>query len=241
MSVDSFLADDQIVEGQEVVTGDGVEAQSPTPGVETAKEPEAPPSPAPEVVDQDPDKGFKAALLDERRKRQDLERQLQEVTKEKEPEKTFWEDPEEAIQKVKAETAEMVARERVNWSEMAARDRHKEDFDAAIEEFTALAMDDPRFIEAMKNHHDPAEYAFQVGTRHMKLKEIGDPKEYEAKLTAKIKADLEKTYEAKFNERIEAAIKERLKIPSSLTGVQSGKEPEIDTGPTPLTELVKRK
>lgn len=240
--LDSFLNDESVVE-EVVLDGAKVEdvvepaAKEPEKQEEVKQEDVIPETPA--IVAVYPEKGFKEAMIDERRKRQELEKKLEEALKPKEPEKTFWEDPDAALEEVKAEAAKMVATERLNWSEMAARERYK-DFDQVMNEFESLIKADPRLIAETQRHPDPATFAYQTTKKHLKLQEIGDPETYEERLTAKLKAELEKQYDTKLAERVNAAIAERMKIPSSLSGVQSTVEPEIDVSDIPLNKIVKR-
>ena len=77
-----------------------------------AKQPEAiaakPAQPKSEFTDKE--RAFLATAQEERRKRQDLEKRLQEYenAKTKEPEKPFWEDPDAAINRQKQSQQELV-------------------------------------------------------------------------------------------------------------------------------------
>lgn len=150
--------------------------------VEAAPEPEeAPPAPAAKQL---PPEEY-AALKDERRKRQALERELEQmrskpVTTEESTPPDFWENPnqfldqwgnqfgEQLMQRIEARTWQANAQK----SEMAARAKY-DDFDDKIATFHELAAADPRLAQELRSAPDVAEFAYRKATEAMMLQEHG--------------------------------------------------------------------
>lgn len=141
--------------------------------------------PTPEVKDQLPS-GEYAALKAERRKRQELERQLAEVQQRLTPQQPapppadLWEDPnaffeqrfnqfgQQLMQQIEAKQWS----ERATAQEAAARAKH-EDFDDALESFHQLAAANPAIIEELRASPDVAEFAYSKGREAMLLQQHG--------------------------------------------------------------------
>ena len=212
-----------------------------TEEVETKGENETEP---PAVVEDPPEatpdiKGVTQAMLDERRKRQDAERELELFKQEKEskPKPDFWEDPEKAITSVKQELTLDFENRLLNMSEAAARDRH-EDFQVKADVFLELANASPQLFSEMKTASDPAEFAYKHAEKFLAFKEMGNPSEYRQKIEAELRTKIEAEMMEKSKKLIEEEVAKR--IPAGFTETSSKNNPDKDgyAGPTPLNAIV---
>lgn len=133
-----------------------------------------------------------AALKDERSKRQDLERQLADATGKKDAPKRpdALEDPEGSAKFMEGEVDKKVQNIKVDMSYQMASQFH-DDFDQVMEAWPGLAEQSPGIYEQALNDAMPGEFAYQACKRHLMLKDIGDPAEYEQRIRADERAKVE--------------------------------------------------
>lgn len=199
----------------------------------------APQQPAKEPAKQEfteKERAFLAAAQEERRKRQALENQLRELqAKPAEEKKTFWDDPEAALQHFQQQTAAAITKTRLDTAEAIARTKYK-DFDENVAEFSELLQNVPGLRDQLLASPDPAEFAYRTGQRQKELKSIGNIEEYRAKIERETRAKLEAEFAAKDAERRKLAES----LPSSLSDVRgSGSGGRaVYTGPTPLDDIL---
>lgn len=140
----------------------------------------------------------KQAVLDERRKRQELEKRLQEFEARLQPQQQpqpqpqakpdWWASPEQAAATLQQQMEMQVFETRVALSEQIVKQRHA-DYDEVSNLFAERARQDPRLIHELMRHPVPAEFAYQVGQQIRLMDEIGsDPGAYRARLEAEILA-----------------------------------------------------
>lgn len=199
------------------------------PAVEPAK-----PVALPQMTEKE--RAYLAAAQDERRKRQDLEKQLQALqTKPGEPEKTFFDDPDAALKRVEQTVYNVALQTRLSTADAIGRSRHP-DYDQKIQVFTELSKQVPGLRDEMLNAADPGEFAYQAATNHLKFREAGS---VEA-MTAKIEKELRLKIEGEFKKKQEDEAKERAAIPGSLSTV-TGNNPSkpVWSGPTSLDNILK--
>ena len=132
----------------------------------------------------------KVAYLDEKRKRQELEKRLEALEsggKQQEQGKgpDLFENPEEYLQNRELRLKADISREMM----MEARPDYKEKEDL----FIALAKDDPTLVVKLRNAPNPAKFAYETATKHKALEEIGDPVKYREKIKAELIAELSKS------------------------------------------------
>lgn len=185
-----------------------------------------------------------AALLDERDKRQRLERELEELKKSQapaEPEADFFEDPEGALKKRDAAFREELLKNKLDMSQAMAKESHP-DFDEVLGKFNKAMETDPSLKGRAKiiwddalNQPHPALSIYKAVQRELAVQEISDPTEYRKKIEAEIRAELAKEKEAPAEEKPAPSIPESL---ADERSVGSRKGPEW-TGPTPLGEIIK--
>ncbi|MCB0133562.1 MAG: hypothetical protein KDD75_00440 [Caldilineaceae bacterium] len=149
------------------------------------------------------------ALEDERRKRQDLERQLAELAKtvqqpqpnpqqqqqpvqqRRMPERPDpWVDPEGAARYDQMLFQHQLFETRVITSKELMRSI-KTDFDDVEKVFIEAASADPYLEHQLISHPMPAKFAYEQGRRIMLMKEIGDdPEAYKARVREELMAEL---------------------------------------------------
>ena len=203
----------------------------------------APPAEAQPVVE-DAGSWTKQAVLDERRKRQELEKRLadyearlQPQQPQHQPEQPDWfASPEQAAQAMQAQFAESMFQTRVATSERILKKEH-EDYDEVSNLFAEHAKRDPNLLQQLYHHPFPAEFAYQVGTQIKLLEEIKDPKAYREKVRAEILAE----QGLQPGERSQAPATSKPAVPRSLArdvSAQPRTQTGQFTGPTPLDELL---
>lgn len=242
-------------QGRDPDTGQFVAKES---SAEAQAKPEAPKAEAPKPPQQEmtpKERAAFAAAADERRKRQVLEQevarlrqgaqqQAQPAAQREEPKK-FWDDPETFLAadraRVLGEVQHQALTARISTSEMLARHRHQQagDYDANIEIFKELATTTPGVMQQWLQSADPAEFAYRAGKHHRELREAGGLEQLREKMEKELRVQLE----TEMKERLEAERASRAAIPPSLSEVR-GASPTRHrveyTGPTPMTEILKR-
>lgn len=200
---------------------------------------------APQQEMTDKEKAFLRAAEEERRKRQALERELQEARSKApattEPAKTFWDDPEGWMSRHQEQQRQERLKERLGVAEMLARSKYT-DFDEKVATFTDMAKTTPGLIQAWLASPDPAEYAYRAGKNHMELREAGSIDGLKAKIEkeayAKARADMKKELE----EKSAALAKERAALPPSLSEARStGVNKPVWSGPPSMEDILGRK
>lgn len=132
----------------------------------------------------------KVAYMDEKRKRQELEKRLEALEsggnqQERPKGKDLFEDPEGRLQDLKLEVKADISREMM----MELKPDYKEKEDV----FLALAKEDPTLVVKLRQAQNPAKFAYETAVKHKALQEIGDPTQYREKIKAEILAELSKT------------------------------------------------
>jgi hypothetical protein len=185
----------------------------------------------------DKERGLQSAMIEERRKRQELERKLQELQQQP-PQgeaKTFWDDPENALQSVLGQVSKAVTTTKMDTAEMIARSRYQ-DFDQKIDIFADILQNTPGLREQWMSAPDPAEFAYRTGDNFLKLQQAGNIDNMKANLEKEIRIKIEAEMKAKQ----EAEKAQRDAIPGSLSNVQSAPSPKaVWGGPPSLDNILK--
>jgi hypothetical protein len=192
------------------------QAETPEPAkVETAPEPEVKatePEVSPTATESKPkdeakEDWTKAAVLDERRKRQELERKLAEIeskanAKPKRPD--LFEDPDGALSYIENNLREETRAMRTEMARELMRTVAK-DYDEVEAEFIEAAKDNPLLLNELANAQNPAKYAYEMGQKMRQMAQMKDTAAYEAKvraeLEAKIRAEIQAEQEAQAGKR----------------------------------------
>ena len=241
-------------------------APEPEPEVEEKAEPETvedpgetaspegeekPEEPEPEKPKEEP--WTKAAVLEERRKRQEMERQLadlqQKVNQPKdEPAPDPYEDPEawakyqdDRLKAVEERTSASVQEAvlRVSRSHVA-KEVGEEVLEEAAAAFEMAAAKNPSLIQDALGSDSPYQFVFETGKAELERQAMGDPQAY----AAKVAEEAMKKAQAEIDKRVEEGIKAELAkhLPQSLAEEQSQGErattqPQWD-GPKPISQIL---
>lgn len=187
---------------------------------------EAPPAKAiaaPQQELTDKEKAFLRAAQEERGKRQELERRLAAIESAKaqppasaEPAKTFWDDPEGALEKHKQEIRREQIQERLKTTELIARRAHP-DFEEKLAVFATVVQQTPGLSQQWLASPDPAEFAYNLGKNHLELQQAGSIDELRAKIEKETRIKLE----TELKEKADKLAQERAAIPPSLSEARS--------------------
>lgn len=174
------------------------------------------------------------ALMAERDKRQALEQRLKSL-EQQQPQPSFWEKPEEHLQRIQTFVQQQAIVTKMDLSESIAREKHA-DFDEKLGVFSELVQANPTLLQQAAMQRNPAEWVYSVAKNHMELKQAGSIEGMRSKLEAEIRAKVE----AEFKAKAEAEAKKRESIPQTLTDVQAGTGPKPAEflGPTPLNTIL---
>ena len=189
------------------------------------------------------------ALQEERRKRQELEQQLNEIRQQmasqqqpQQPRPDFWEDQEGYLQHygeqilTQAEQRALARFEErlIARSANAARAKY-EDFDDTVAVFADMAKANPALEAQLRQHENPGEFVYTTAKTQMELAQYGG--DMSALIEAKVRAELEKAQAQQ--PKPEPAPQPQ--IPETLAGAQSAKSGTIAAGPPTLDSILGRK
>lgn len=191
---------DAIVNGApETVVEKVVEAE-PKVAETPVQEPKTEATTAPELKPKDED-WTKAAVLDERRKRQDLERraeaaerrlaELDAAPKPKRPD--LFEDPDGALSFVEQELGNKFKAETQSIKIEFARELMrsvKHDYDVVEAEFLEAAKQNPLLMNDLAQATNPAKYAYETGLKLREHAELKDTDKMRARLRDELRAEL---------------------------------------------------
>lgn len=183
-----------------------------------------------------------AAIHDERRKRQELEKRvaeyearLQQLQNPPQPAPDMFENPEGWQNHFGGQIKQQAAQEAsfnslLNTSEMLCRDKF-DDFEDAKAKFMELAEANPVLAQQALGDPHPWRKAYQLVKNHEKMEALGatDATSLEAKLREQIRAELQAELAAK---PAPAA------IPTSLAGAQSGRGTSGVWNPPTIDEIL---
>lgn len=193
------------VEVQDQVEQQEVEAEQPEETPEaTAEVEEAAPAAAKEQKS-DEENWTKAAVLDERRKRQDLERKYEELLskqQKQEPQKApdVFEDQEGFTNHIGQTLQNEVFKARVEISQELMREKHA-DYDEKEAMFADMAKESPELWQKLRASAMPAKFVYETVVKAERLKAMENIDEWESKKTAELEAKIRQQLEAEFAEK----------------------------------------
>jgi len=211
---------------------------TPQPEPEQAEEPEAGPPPA----DDARKAGLEAGIAAERKKRREIEAQLEQLRREMEaktqeppaPAPSVWEDEQGAFQHFGGQVVSQAVQQatlnaRLDMSEMMARQAHP-DFEDMKAEFVKMMQENPTLQQQAINDPHPWQKAYQIAKNARTMNELGatDIETLTAKLREQILAE----------QQVQPAAP---RIPPSLSTQRSvsSRNGPAWSGPPPLTDLLK--
>lgn len=176
-----------------------------------------------------------AALKAERAKRQQLEREIEELrAKAPVPEPAKIPNPAEDPEGYHRAIQDVAFNERCNMSEMMAREKHP-DMDEKFAIFQEAAKADPTLGARLRTQPHPWEWVYQQAVKMEAMKEIGDdPQAFRERLKAEIMAELGATTGQK-------PATPPAKVPTSLASARNtgDRAQPVFNGPTPLEKIVR--
>ena len=185
------------------------------------------------------------ALHAERVKRQELERKLADLEKQK-PKTSVLEDEDKAFTERVSELTRPLQERFFKLSVKAARNAPgREDYEEVAAAFTEAAESDPQLWVGFRSSDDPGEYVYNIGKQVKELGDVGgDILKYGEKKRSEGLAQAEtlkneiKALKAEI-ETLKTSKERQDKIPQSLNGEQSaaGRSGNF-SGPTPLKNLL---
>ncbi len=145
-----------------------------------------------------------AALQEERRRRQELERQLAEATRQPPPKPVdppkrpeLFEDPDAYRADLERTFDDRLANERLNWSELQARQVHgTEVVDKAFQAFGEIVQKNPALYQQVMGSQHPWDAVVQVVRKIEALNEIGDPMTFAQRKEAELRQRLRAEWDA---------------------------------------------
>lgn len=210
-----------------------------------------PPAATPQT---EPDHVPKAALLDERNKRQKLEKQAQELqrrieemqrqSQSQQPQPSFDENPDEYVKLLERKLEQRLFNTRLDDLEERAREKYGDaDFEAKVEKFQEMMQATPGLQQQWQAAKNPAEFVYQTAKHRMELDEVGGSIDtYKSKIEADLRAKIKAEIEADFKKKEEEKAKLKASLPSSISDSNSSApRASAYTGPTPLNAIIKRK
>ena len=206
----------------------------------TEKDDSTPESKASETTEDEP--WTKKAVLDERRKRQELEQRLRDIEAKKEQEQApdWWADPEKAAQHQSQQIEARLYQQKVELSQDFMRSQH-EDYDDMEARFMEMAQENPALRTELQKSANPARFAYETAKKAAEYEAMKDVDAYKARL----EADVRKDVEAKVRKEIEAEQKKKADKEAAIdpslasTSSKGGLKSDDYAGPTPLDEILK--
>ncbi len=205
-----------------------------TPPVEAEDKQESQPA---ESVE---DKAFKAKALDETKKRQALQAELnqtkQQLSEARQPtdKPDFWADPDGAIGNLSVDVDNRISQAVTNMSVAMMKSMHS-DYDEKESVFIDMVSQNPALATQMNQSINPAEFAYNTAKSHIELQEIGDIDSYKAKIRAELKLEME----GEKNAEIKKAIETRSELPGSLSSERAaGGNKSLPYTPTALDSII---
>lgn len=236
--------------GQFVSPKEGAPAAvAPAAAPAAAAEPAKPVAP-PQQEYTDKEKAFLRGMHEERSKRQELERRLAAIEGGKtqpgaatEPPKTFWDDPQAALEKNKKETEQVVLNATLRVSESIARSRHA-DFDEKVAVFREILSKAGPNAQVLASDWlaspDPAMYAYNLGKNHLEFQQVGGLDALKDKIKKETEAEVRTKIEAELKAKGDALEAERAALPPSLSDARAGATSRpVWSGPPSMADILK--
>lgn len=206
-----------------------------------------PPTPEkPKTEKSETDKAFatiKRELKEAKRERDAMAARMQEIQAPQRPVlDPLAMDPADFDKAINERISQTALASRLATSEEIAADKYP-DYEEMRDVFAEEVQKNPSIYREMLQARNPAEFAYQFGKQTIARQEIGDPIQFAEKIRqetiAKTMTDLDKIVEEKVKARL-AGI-----LPSSLADAQTqggrATNPDGFNGPTPLSDILKRK
>jgi len=180
-------------------TGDN-EDTPPVSDESDVKEPVAEEKPEPQEELTEKEKGFYYAHKAEKEKRQELQKQLDELTQPKESAPDVFDDQSGFTDHIERRIEESALKTKIDISRDILIDTH-DDYEDKESAFLKLAEDDPSLIQRMQAHSSPARFVYETAKKHEKLSQFDNLDAEVAKRVEAKEAAIRAEYEAKYKAR----------------------------------------
>jgi hypothetical protein len=189
------------IEEPEAVEEPDTTAEQETQESEKEPEPEAP------AASKEPENESwtKAAVLDERRKRQALEAELEQLRSTKqEPEKApdVFEDQDKFTDYLSNQVSQQVSQVRIEMSQEMMR-MHDSEYDQKEVEFVEMAKENPQLAQQLSQHSMPAKFVVDTVNKARELKKLDNIDDYKAQLRAEVEAEIREKMKAELTQQQE--------------------------------------
>lgn len=182
---------------QPVVETDNPEGDDTDTAATPAGEAQPTDKPSAKEADDASESWTKRAVLDERRKRQDLERENAALKARLNPEATpkqparpdVFEDQEGAFGYLQQQFDQRLVVDRINLSRELMAEKH-DDYEEAESAFVDLAKADPSLVAKMRAATLPAKFVYDHVKKHQQMQEMQDVDGYRAKIKAELRAEI---------------------------------------------------
>lgn len=180
------------------------------------------------------EKALQAELARVRQKNREIESAL--LAKQEEEKPYLGEEYEQRFKETENKFEQRLINQKLDLSESFARDKYA-DFPEKLAVFEEMVKENPILYREMVSQSNPAEFAYKTAANQLKMKEMGNPVEYETKLRAEITAELE----AKYKKQMESETRKRDELPGSLADARgaAGTKAQVWAGPTALGDILK--
>lgn len=135
----------------------------------------------------------KTAYLEEKRKRQERERELEELKRSmnqgKKEDIDLLGDPEKAAELIEKRAESKALKRSIELSRDLMMDV-KPDYEEMEKIFIEMAKDEPSLANKMLSSPNPAKFAYETARKHKMLQDIGDPEAYREKVRQEVLAEL---------------------------------------------------
>lgn len=182
------------VEEKETTTDGKTETEQADDKGENAETPSADDKESSAKTDEEKPHWTEPAYLDEKRKRQLLEKELKDLKNPKANEVDLFADPDGFKKSIKDEIQQENFKTKVNLSREFMLEA-KPDYEEKEAKFFEMAQADSALVTKMQNHSNPAKFAYETASKQQALDEIGDPVAYKERLKNEILEELKNSQE----------------------------------------------
>lgn len=196
--------------------------------------------PTPSEPEKQPDNVPISALLDEREKRQQYERELKEAQaqlqqQQQQPAPDLLDDQQGYAAHIQQQVDSKIRNVTIQMSQEMMRSQH-DDYDEVENKFLDMAQNDPRLGAEMTAHPMPAKFVYDTVKKAETYAEMQDVDTYKAKVEAEVRAKLKAEMEAEAKAKAEKDAKLNGALSPSLTNTRAaGANNEAVSIPDPLT------
>lgn len=227
---DNLQSLDDVLNGVEPTEPEEAQVEAPTAEPEpvsetqqeevTEEEAPAAPEPQPEV-----ENWTKTAVLDERRKRQALQAELDQLRNQKPVEvPDIFTDQGAYTDYINQSVSDQVFRARVEMSQEFMR-MQDSNYDSKESQFYEMAIQNPLLVDQVKAHPMPARFVVDTVNKANELRKLENIDEYKAKLRAEVEADIRKELGAEMESKAKQS-EQLTSITPSLANARSSNTQE---------------